>query len=77
MKKSGIDEAKIREAAYLIWLEEGQPEGRDEEHWRKAIAALTPAQPKAKAPRKAAAKTVSETAPKPKAAAKPRKNKAV
>ena len=34
------DEAQIREAAYLLWLDEGQPEGRDEEHWLKAVEAL-------------------------------------
>ena len=51
-----IDEARIRETAYLFWLEDGQPDGRDEEHWLKAIDALTPAQPKAKTARKAPAK---------------------
>lgn len=26
-------EAEIQHAAYLLWVEEGQPEGRDLEHW--------------------------------------------
>ncbi len=37
-----IDEARIRERAYLLWLAAGQPEGRAEEFWhaaREAIAA--------------------------------------
>ena len=50
-----LDEAQIRETAYLIWLDEGQPEGRDQDHWLKAIDALTAPKPKAK--RKTTAKT--------------------
>ncbi|MEL6913556.1 MAG: DUF2934 domain-containing protein [Pseudomonadota bacterium] len=61
-----LDDAHIRDAAYFLWLEEGQPEGRDEAHWLKAIDALTPATPKS-APRKARAKAA---APAKKAAAK-------
>ena len=65
-----LDEAQIRETAYLIWLDEGQPDGQDQAHWLKAIDALTPAQPKRKTPakRKAPAKA--------KAPAKPRARKA-
>jgi hypothetical protein len=29
-------DARIRERAYYLWLEEGQPHGRDREHWRRA-----------------------------------------
>ncbi len=29
-------EAEIQHAAYLLWIEEGQPEGRDLEHWLAA-----------------------------------------
>lgn len=29
----GPDEAEIQHAAYLLWIEEGRPEGRDREHW--------------------------------------------
>jgi hypothetical protein len=31
---------RIRERAYQIWLEEGRPEGRAEEHWRLAEFAI-------------------------------------
>ena len=33
-------EDRIRDRAYLIWLDEGSPHGRAEEHWRKAAEAL-------------------------------------
>lgn len=77
-----LDDAQIRETAYLFWLDEGQPEGRDQDHWLKAIDALTPATPKKarKAPAKprakakaAAPKTTKAKAP---AAKKPRATKA-
>ena len=29
-------EERIRHQAYLIWLDEGRPEGRQNEHWEKA-----------------------------------------
>jgi hypothetical protein len=29
-------EQRIRERAYQIWLDEGQPDGREREHWRQA-----------------------------------------
>jgi hypothetical protein len=29
-------EQRIRERAYLLWLEEGRPEGRAEAHWKIA-----------------------------------------
>ena len=73
MTTLNIDDAKIRETAYLMWLDEGQPEGRDQEHWLKAIDALTPATPKAKAKRKAPAK--AKAAPKAKAKSKPKAKK--
>ncbi len=28
-----LDEAEIQHAAYLLWIEEGRPEGRDLDHW--------------------------------------------
>jgi hypothetical protein len=34
-------EAQIQHAAYLLWLEEGRPEGRDLEHWLAAKEMLT------------------------------------
>jgi hypothetical protein len=33
-------EQRIRERAYKIWLDEGQPEGRDKEHWELAKFAI-------------------------------------
>lgn len=44
MSKPPIDDAQIREAAYRLWQDEGQPEGRDQDHWSKAVEALTPEQ---------------------------------
>jgi len=64
MTHTTLDEAQIRETAYLLWLDEGQPEGRDQEHWAKAIDALTPATPKRKPARRAAAKPKAKAAPK-------------
>jgi hypothetical protein len=34
-------ERRIRERAFQIWIEEGQPRGRDKEHWLIAEAELT------------------------------------
>ena len=31
---------RIRERAFQIWIEEGQPDGRDREHWLMAEAEL-------------------------------------
>jgi len=33
---AGDDEARIRERAYLIWIEEGMPHGDHERHWHLA-----------------------------------------
>ncbi len=35
-----FDEQKIQARAYAIWVEEGQPEGRDVEHWLRARGEL-------------------------------------
>lgn len=35
-KPSPVTEDRIRERAYLLWLDEGQPQGKDAEHWEKA-----------------------------------------
>lgn len=79
-----IDDAAVRDAAYFLWLEAGQPEGRDQELWFRAESALTApiakpkakrkpaakaAAPKAKAAPKAAAKTKTASAKKPRKAA--------
>ena len=33
-------ERRIRERAYKIWIDEGQPEGKDKEHWEVAKLAI-------------------------------------
>ena len=33
------DEEQIRQSAYMLWLEEGQPEGKADEHWHRARGA--------------------------------------
>lgn len=33
---------KIRERAYELWVEAGQPEGREHEHWAQAERELAP-----------------------------------
>jgi hypothetical protein len=35
-RPSPITEERIRERAYRLWIEEGQPQGKDAEHWEKA-----------------------------------------
>ncbi|MGY9050239.1 hypothetical protein P775_18570 [Puniceibacterium antarcticum] len=52
------DDSKIAEAAYLIWLDSGKPDGQDEAHWHRAKLALA-----AKANRKRAKKAANEPAP--------------
>ena len=32
----GIDEDRVRERAYLIWVDEGGPHGRELDHWLQA-----------------------------------------
>lgn len=63
---------RIRQRAHEIWEQAGRPEGAHMEHWDQATAEIDAAgKPKAKSPKKAAAK-----AEKPKAKA-PAKAKAV
>ena len=40
MEVSEITEEQVREAAYHIWNNEGQPEGQAEEHWFRALNEL-------------------------------------
>jgi hypothetical protein len=83
MSKTTFDETQVRETAYLFWLDDGQPQGRDQEHWLRAIDALsTPAakaKPAGKATRKPrsagttakqAASALAKKTTKPKAAPK-------
>ena len=39
-KMKSFDEQTIQTRAYWIWIEEGQPEGRDVEHWQRALEEL-------------------------------------
>jgi hypothetical protein len=39
-KMKSFDEQTIQTRAYWIWIEEGQPEGRDVEHWLRALEEL-------------------------------------
>jgi hypothetical protein len=34
------DNEAIRHRAHMIWLAEGQPDGRADDHWRQAIAEI-------------------------------------
>ena len=36
---NGLDE-RIKQRAYDIWLSEGRPEGKHEEHWHRAAAEI-------------------------------------
>jgi len=67
MQKTIMNEEQIRETAYLFWLDDGQPNGRDEEHWLRAVDALSKPTPKVKAARKTAAKPAAKRAGKSKA----------
>ena len=71
MNKATLNEERIREIAYGFWLEDGQPQGRDEEHWHRAVEALSAPVAKAKPTRKSAAKPRAASA-EPKKAAKPK-----
>jgi hypothetical protein len=41
MQTNEEKEKRVRERAYQIWLDEGQPQGRDKEHWRQAEAQVS------------------------------------
>lgn len=75
MTKASLDETQIRETAFLLWLDDGQPQGRDQEHWLRAIETLKKAETKTKPARKGAAKprttgVVSKRAAMPKTSTK-------
>ncbi|QIB33757.1 DUF2934 domain-containing protein [Ancylobacter pratisalsi] len=52
---------RIRERAYLLWVEEGRPHGRDEHHWHMAVQFIATED---------AAASAGEVAAQPKAPAK-------
>ena len=64
--KMSVAEELIREIAHKLWVEEGQPEGRAEMHWFKAISiANQQMAPKKKAAtKKADAKSPAKSAAK-------------
>ena len=35
-------EQRIRERAFQIWIDDGQPEGKDKEHWARATEEVEP-----------------------------------
>jgi hypothetical protein len=37
----GQDESRIREVAYFLWLNDGCPEGRADDHWMRACGMLS------------------------------------
>jgi hypothetical protein len=39
-KIDGQDESQIREVAYFLWVNEGCPEGRADDHWMMASGML-------------------------------------
>jgi hypothetical protein len=48
-----LDDGVIRERAHALWEADGRPEGRQEEHWYKAVMELAaPAKPNATRPRR-------------------------
>jgi hypothetical protein len=71
MQASRIAEADIAQRAYALWLEEGCPDGRDQEHWERATQELESAPSE---PEEAGAAPVSAasvlTEPEPEAAPK-------
>lgn len=71
MAKPEIEESHVREAAYHLWLKEGCPEGRDEDHWHRARAQLEAdrLQPVPKPRRTAKPKTAAAKSGTPAAAA--------
>ncbi len=44
-ENDGQDEGRVREIAYFLWLSEGCPEGRAEDHWMMACGMLSMSEP--------------------------------
>ncbi len=55
-------EARIRDRAYEIWVREGRPQGRQDEHWRQAEAEIAAEMDAASGPKAAGGKPGSEPA---------------
>jgi len=56
-------QARIRERAYQIWVEEGRVHGKDHEHWRRAERELVEAESSGKRPAAARPRRTSAKAP--------------
>jgi len=50
------NEQQIREMAYHLWVAEGRPHGRHEEHWRQASKLIAQGANGPASPKRAAAK---------------------
>jgi len=75
---SAAAEERIRERAHAIWIEEGCPEGRDQEHWLRAeqeMAAVPAKAPVKKGASRKPSVKAAAAAPQP-VARKPRARKA-
>ena len=73
-------ESLVRQRAYEIWESENRPNGRDKEHWERALHEVSAAKAPAKAPKATAkpadpapAKRAAMPEPAPAAVAKRRK----
>lgn len=70
MTPAHVDPAQVAEAAFHIWVAEGKPHGRDQEHWYRALetlstetsAATSPAPKKRRTAAPKATKTAAKTA---------------
>ena len=52
--EAATPETAIRQRAYAIWEEEGRPDGREWDHWERALREIVcaePPAPKSKAPK--------------------------
>lgn len=73
-------ETRIRDRAYEIWVREGRPQGRQDEHWRQAEAEIAAETAAAGHPAAGGLKPKSESAPaegQPPAGEPPRRSRRV
>ncbi len=61
LRKKATEE-QIREVAYHMWREAGEPHGEDQEYWFRAEEALNAPKKRKPAAKKPAAKTAAKTA---------------
>ena len=54
---------EIKQLAHRLWEEDGRPEGKDVEHWRKAAAMLESGQSAGNAPAKTRTKAPAAKSP--------------